>query len=205
MDTNQSIHLPPPKRKGEISLEEAIARRRSIRDFTPEPISASQLSQILWAAQGITDIPGGHRATPSAGATYPLEIFVVLGQNSIAGVGAVIYHYNVDKHSLSQHYKGDIRLELAAVALHEESIHEAPVVIVIGAEYERTLSRYGSRGTRYVHMEVGHAAQNIYLQATALGLGTVVIGAFNDEQVSQVLRLKGQIQPLYIMPIGKPA
>ena len=215
MDANQSIHLPPPKRKaihlpppkkkGKISLEEAIAGRRSIRDFTPELISALQLSQILWAAQGINDIPWGHRATPSAGATYPLEIFVVLGQNSIAGVGAGIYRYNVDKHSLSQHYKGDIRLELAVVALHEESIHQAPLDIVICAEYERTLSRYGSRGTRYVHMEVGHAAQNIYLQATALGLGTVVIGAFNDEQVSQVLRLKRRIKPLYIMPIGKPA
>ena len=204
MDTNKSIHLPPPKRKGEISLEEAIARRRSIRDFTPEPISTSQLSQILWAAQGITDAPRRHRATPSAGATYPLEIFVVLGRNSIVEVGAGIYHYNVDKHTLSQHYEGDIRLELAAVALHEESIHEAPLDIVICAEYERTLNRYGSRGTKYVHMEVGHAAQNIYLQATALGLGTVVIGAFNDEQVSQVLRLKRRIKPLYIMPIGKP-
>ena len=188
-----------------MSLEEAIARRRSIRRFAPEPLSLSQLSQILWAAQGLTDSLRKHRAAPSAGATYPLEIFVVCGKNSIAEVVAGIYHYRVDSHSLSLHYKGDIRLELARTALDQRFIYEAPVDIIICAEYERTAVRYGTRAERYVHMEVGHAGQNIYLQATALGLTTVAVGAFNDERVGEVLRLDKQYKPLYIMPVGRAA
>ena len=144
------------------------------------------------------------RAVPSAGATYPLEIFVVCGQNSIEEIEDGIYHYNVAHHSLTLHHKGDVRLDLARVALGEETIYQAPVDIIICALYERTTLHYGSRGERYVHMEVGHAGQNIYLQATALGLATVAIGAFYDEQVRQVLRLDKQYKPLYIMPVGRP-
>jgi len=188
-----------------MSLAEAITKRRSVRDFTPEPISQSQLSQILWAAQGITESPWRSRAVPSAGATYPLEIFVVGGDNTIEGIDDGIYHYNIDSHSLTRHHQGDVRLELARAALDQEFIYQAPVDIVICAEYERTLKRYGTRGERYVHIEVGHAGQNIYLQATALGLATVAIGAFYDEQVRGVLRLDKQYKPLYIMPVGKPA
>ncbi len=199
------IQLPSPSQKGSVSLEEAIARRRSIRDFTPEPISQSQLSQILWAAGGITNTRGRYRTVPSAGATYPLEIFAVCGRNSIEGIGAGIYHYNIDSHSLTLHYEGDVRLALARAALDQEFIYEAPVDIIICALYERTTGRYGARGERYVYMEVGHAGQNIYLQATALGLATVAIGAFNDEQVREVLRLDKQYKPLYIMPVGRPA
>jgi len=145
------------------------------------------------------------RAVPSAGATYPLEIFVVCGQNSIEEIEDGIYHYNVAHHSLTLHHKGDVRLDLARVALGEETIYQAPVDIIICALYERTTLHYGSRGERYVHMEVGHAGQNIYLQAAALGLATVAIGAFYDEQVREVLRLDKQYKPLYIMPVGKPA
>jgi len=144
------------------------------------------------------------RAVPSAGATYPLEIFVVCGQNSIEEIEDGIYHYNVAHHSLTLHHKGDVRLDLARVALGEETIYQAPVDIIICALYERTTLHYGSRGERYVHMEVGHAGQNIYLQATTLGLATVAIGAFYDEQVREVLRLDKQYKPLYIMPVGKP-
>lgn len=205
MNKQEQVPLPPPSRKGRMSLEEAIARRRSIRDFAPEPISQSQLSQILWAAQGISDAGGRYRTVPSAGATYPLEIFVVCGRNGITGIDDGIYHYNIDSHSLTRHYKGDVRVELAGAALDQEFIYEAPVDIVICAVYERTTGRYGSRGERHIHMEVGHAGQNIYLQATALGLATVAIGAFYDEQVREVLRLDKQYKPLYIMPVGKPA
>ena len=201
----EPIYLPSPSQKDSMSLEEAIVRRRSIRRFAPEPLSLSQLSQILWAAQGLTKGEGRYRAAPSAGATYPLEIFVVCGENGIAEVAAGIYHYNIDSHSLSLRYKGDIRLELARAALGEKAIYQAPVDIIICAEYERTVVRYGSRAERYVHMEVGHVGQNIYLQATALGLGTVAVGAFNDERVAEVLRLDKQIRPLYIMPVGRPA
>ena len=199
------IHLPSPSQKGGMPLAEAIARRRSIRDFTPQTISQLQLSQILWAAQGITDTRGEYRAVPSAGATYPLELFVVCGRNGVEGIDAGIYQYNIARHSLTLHYEGDVRLALAGAALGEEGIYEAPVDIVICAVFERTTLDYGSRGERYVHIEVGHAGQNIYLQATALGLATVAIGAFNDEQVREVLRLDKQYKPLYIMPVGKPA
>ena len=205
MSTSQPIYLPSPSSKGSISLEEAIARRRSIRDFTPQPISQSQLSQILWATQGITDSRGRYRAVPSAGATYPLEIFVACGTSGVEEIDAGIYHYNIDSHSLSLYHKGDVRLELARAASDEESIYQAPVDIVICALYERTLLHYGRRGERYVHIEVGHAGQNIYLEATALGLATVAIGAFHDEQVREVLRLAEPYQPLYIMPVGRPA
>ncbi len=202
---NSQIHLPPPSQKGSVSLEEAIARRRSVRDFTPESISQSQLSQILWATQGISDTWEKLRTVPSAGATYPLEIFVICGGNGIEGIDGGIYHYNVDSHSLTRHYAGDVRPELARAALDQEFIYQAPVDIVICAVYERTVTRYDARGERYVHMEVGHAGQNIYLQATALGLAIVAIGAFYDEPVRQVLRLDKQYKPLYIMPVGKPA
>ncbi len=200
---NNQIYLPAPAQKGGIPLAEAIARRRSIRDFTPEPISQSELSEILWAAQGITDKSWRCRTVPSAGATYPLEFFVVCG--GIKEMDDGIYHYNIDSHSLTRHYQEDVRLELAKAALTQEFIYEAPVDIVICAVYERTLRRYGARGERYVHMEVGHAGQNIYLQATALGLATVAIGAFHDEPVRTVLRLDKQTKPLYIMPVGRPA
>jgi len=204
MDNNQptQIHLPPPSQEGGMSLTEAISRRKSIRYFASQLISQLQLSQILWATQGTTDSPWGHRTVPSAGATYPLEVFVVCGGNGIEEIGDGIYHYNIDSHSLVQHHQGDVRVQLAKAALDQEFIHQAPVDIVICAEYERTLRRYGVRGERYVHIEVGHAGQNIYLQATALGLATVVVGAFNDEQVRQALGLDKRYKTLYIMPVG---
>ena len=205
MSQPSPIRLPSPSQKGSMSLEEAIARRRSVRDFASEPISQAQLSQILWSAQGITDTHEKCRAVPSAGATYPLEIFIVCGRNCIEEINEGIYHYNIDSHSLTLHHKGDVRLELARVALDQECIYQAPVDIVICAIYERTAMTYGARAERYVHIEVGHAGQNIYLQATALGLATVAIGAFYDEQVREVLRLDKQCKPIYILPVGKPA
>ena len=198
------IRLPLPSQKGTASLEEVIARRRSIRHFTSEPISQLQLSQILWVTQGISST-SRYRTVPSAGATYPLEIFVVCGRNSVEEIGEGAYHYDIAQHSLTLHREGDIRLELTQAALGQEFIYQAPLDIVICAEYERTLRIYGARGERYVHMEVGHVGQNIYLQATALGLSTVAVGAFRDEQVREVLRLDEQYKPLYIMPVGKSA
>lgn len=203
--TSNQIQLPPPAQKGSLWLEEAIAKRRSVRDFAPEALSQLQLSQILWAAQGITDARLKLRTVPSAGATYPLEIFVVCGRNGAEGIAEGIYRYQLDSHSLVLRRSGDVRLELARAALDEESIYEAPVNIVICAVYSRTLLRYGERGERYVHMEVGHAGQNIYLQATAIGLATFAIGAFRDDEVREVLRLDKQYKPLYIMPVGWPA
>lgn len=198
------IHLPPPSHKGEMPLEAAITQRRSVRSFTAKPVSLSQLSQILWAAQGITDTSRQYRAVPSAGATYPLEILVACGKEAIEEIDEGIYHYTIDNHSLTLHHRGDVRLELARAALDQEFIYEAPVDIIICAVHSRTQTHYGDRGERYVHIEVGHAGQNIYLQATALGLATVAIGAFHDEPVREVLRLDKQYKPLYIMPLGSP-
>jgi len=210
------IKLPPPQLKGKVSIEEAITKRRSIRRYRPESLTLSQLSQILWSAQGITR-DGKLRAAPSAGATYPLEIFAVIGKQAIIVIAseakqspsreelpAGIYHYEVDSHSLGLHFRGDLRLDLARAALDQGFIADAPVNIVICAIYPRTSYTYGRRGERYVHMEVGHVGENIHLQAVALGLATVEIGAFDDEEVRKVLGLEEQIKPLYIMPIGKP-
>jgi len=197
------IKLPPPLLKGKVSLEEAITKRRSVRRYRPESLALFQLSQILWSAQGVTG--GGRlRAAPSAGATYPLEIFVVIGKQAIEELETGIYHYEVDSHSLSLHKPGDFRIDLARAALDEGFIAAAPVDIVICALHTRTSYRYGRRGERYVHMEVGHVGQNIHLQAVALGLATVEVGAFDDEDVRKVLEVEEQIKPLYIMPIGKP-
>lgn len=197
------IRLPPPQLKGKLSLEEAIAKRRSVRKYSTEPLTLFQLGQILWSAQGITGA-GKLRAAPSAGATYPLEIFATVGKETVEELQAGIYHYQVDSHSLSLHRPGDSRRDLARAALDQGFIANAPMDIVVCALYPRTSYRYGRRGERYVHIEVGHVGENIHLQAVALGLATVEVGAFDDEEVRKVLGLEEQIKPLYIMPIGKP-
>jgi SagB-type dehydrogenase family enzyme len=206
------IKLPSPQLKGKVSLEETILRRRAVRRYRREPLDLSQLSQILWSAQGITGTRG-FRATPSAGATYLLEIFVVVGEQGIIGSQAKqaptelqvgIYHYEADSHSLSLHKPADLRPDLARATLDQEFIIDAPVDIVICALYHRTSYRYGRRGERYVHIEVGHVGENIHLQAVALGLAAVEVGAFHDEEVRTVLGVDEQIKPLYIMPVGKP-
>jgi len=206
------IKLPSPQLKGKVSLEETILRRRSVRRYRREPLDLPQLGQILWSAQGITGTRG-FRAAPSAGATYPLEIFVVVGKQGVIAseakqtpeeLQAGIYHYEADSHSLSLHKAADLRPDLARATLDQEFIIDAPVDIVICALYHRTSYRYGRRGERYVHIEVGHAGENIHLQAVALGLATVEVGAFHDEEVRTVLGVDEQIKPLYIMPVGKP-
>jgi SagB-type dehydrogenase family enzyme len=186
-----------------MSVEAAISKRRSVRRFRAQPLSLAQLSQLLWSAQGITGT-GGRRAVPSAGATYPLEIFVVIGAHGIESLAAGIYHYQVDNHSLSLHLSGDLRQKLADAALGQNLIASCPVGIVVCALHPRTAYRYGRRGERYVYMEVGHVGQNVSLQAVALGLATVMVGAFEDEEVRKVLKIEEQIKPLYIIPVGQP-
>jgi SagB-type dehydrogenase family enzyme len=197
------IKLPSPTPRGKLSLEQAISKRRSVRRFKDQPLSLEQLSQLLWSAQGITGT-GGRRAAPSAGATYPLEVFVVIGEHGVEQLAAGLYHYDVENHSLSLHQIGDFRQELADTALGQSSIAKCPAAMVICAIHPRTAYRYGRRGERYVHMEVGHVGQNVSLQAVALGLGTVMVGAFEDEEVGKALKLEEQIKPLYIIPLGTP-
>ena len=201
--TDELIQLPAPTLKGTASVEEIISKRRSIRQFKPEPATLAQLSQLLWAAQGKT-LDNGYRSVPSAGATFPLEIYVFVGEGMVVNLSAGIYHYKVDNHSLGLHLECDLRHEVAEAALGQESIENAPLSLVICANINRTTSVYGKRGERYVLMEAGHAGQNISLQAIALGLGTVMIGAFYDEDISEILKAGNEIIPLYIIPVGKP-
>lgn len=199
-----SVKLPPPKTVGTMSVEEAISRRRSTRSFTDEPLSLQDVSQLLWAAQGITDPVKNFRAAPSAGATYPLEIYVVVSKDGVEGLACGIYHYDPREHRLIRMLGSDLRSGLAEAALGQSSVKEAPISIVVTAVYERTTSKYGERGVRYVHMEAGHVGQNLYLQSTALGLGMVTVGAFYDDQVQKLLQLPEDQKPLYIIPVGHP-
>lgn len=194
------VKLPEPRPSGEMSVEEALAARRSVRSYQDEALSLTELAQLLWAAQGITAHWGG-RTAPSAGATYPLEVYAVVGE--VTGLEAGVFHYRPDGHLFVRRTAGDLRGELASAALGQGWVREAPVSLVIAARYERTTGRYGERGVRYVHIEVGHAGQNIYLQAEALGLGTVIVGAFDDQDVKTLLGIEEE--PLAIMPVGRPA
>ena len=197
------LALPPPVARGTVSLEEAIAVRRSVRRYSAEPLTLAQLSQVLWAAQGITH-GRRFRAAPSAGAIYPLEVFVVAGGDGVTGLAAGVYRYVVEGHSLERHRDGDYRQGLVAAAAGQRFIAQAPLDIVLCAHYGRTLWRYGGRAERYVHMEVGHVGENIHLQAAALGLATVMVGAFEDDEVATALAIEEGLAPLYILPLGRP-
>jgi SagB-type dehydrogenase family enzyme len=194
------IKLPEPVKKGEISVEEAIESRRSRREYADTPISLKEISQLCWATQGITDRRYGFRAAPSAGALYPLEIFIVAGNTELR---PAIYHYSPLDHSLKLIKSGDFREELARVSLGQSPIKNTPMNIVITAVYERTAKKYGKRAERYVHIEAGHVSQNVYLQAECLELATVSIGAFYDDEVREIISAPLGYIPLYIMPVGK--
>lgn len=194
------IELPNPNTAGALSLERLLAQRRSVRSYPPGALGLREVGQLLWAAQGITD-PQGLRTAPSAGALYSLELYLVAG--AVEGLAPGIYHYNQKKHRLLKHLAGN-RLEvLARAALGQDWVRDAAAVVVLAAVYQRTTGKYGDRGVRYVHIEAGHAGQNLFLQAEALGLGTVVVGAFDDDQVAGVLDLPKDERPLMLMPIGR--
>jgi SagB-type dehydrogenase family enzyme len=194
------IKLPEPKYDSKVSVEKAQLGRRSIRNYADEAMTLADVSQLLWAAQGITD-PAGYRTAPSAGALYPLEVYLVAGK--VGSLPAGIYRYKPRGHELLKVMDGDKRVELANAALGQTALKQAPATLVLTAFYERTTQKYRERGIRYVHMEAGHAAQNICLQAVSLDLGTVVIGAFHDEDIKKVMQLGGSEEPLYLIPFGK--
>jgi len=193
------IDLPEPQHDSDVSIEQSLLNRRSIRSYTGEPLTLQEVSQLLWAAQGITD-PRGFRTAPSAGALYPLELYLVAGD--VEDLTSGVYKYEPDGHQLARIIDGDKRAKLANAALAQPWVKEGAISIVFTAVYERTTIKYGDRGIRYVHIEVGHAAQNLCLQATAMGLGAVTVGAFHDEQVSKLLNLLEDEKPLYIIPVG---
>ncbi len=195
------IKLPQPRFSSDVSVEEALLKRRSVREYKDEPLTIAEISQILWSAQGITERRMGFRTAPSAGALYPLEVYIVIGK--VKDLVPGVYKYRPESHDIVLISSGDKRIDLYRVSLMQDCIKNAPVVLVISAIFERTTRKYGERGIRYVYMEAGHSAQNVYLQCESLGLGTVVVGAFDDEGVRRVLNLGKGETPLYLIPVGK--
>lgn len=196
------VVLPEPNYEGDVSVEAALLQRRSVWSYTGEPLTLPEIAQLLWAAQG-TNEPGGKRTAPSAGALYPLEVYLVAG--NVTGLEAGVYRYEPQPHELIRVLAGEKREVLSQAALNQSNIRQGAVDIVITAVYARTTQKYGERGIRYVHLEAGHAAQNMYLQAVSLDLGMVVVGAFHDDQVQEVLNLPEDAEPLYIIPVGRKA
>ena len=200
LSDNRAVKLPVPAYSGICSLENALFNRRSVREFKSDPLSLQQVNQLLWAAQGITDARNGFRTAPSAGALYPLQLYLAAG--NVTGLPAGVYQYLPENKEIVLHLDQDVRSALSRAALEQDWMSCAAIYLIIAAKYEKTMHRYGQRGRRYVDMEAGHVAQNIHLQASALDLGTVVVGAFNDEQVQGILKLPPGEQPVCIMPVG---
>ena len=188
--------LPLPVKNGSVSVEKAIGLRRSVRNFTSSRLTDQQISQLLFAAQGITDTSRGFRAAPSAGATYPLTCYLVTQEG--------VFRYLPEKHALESVKKGNQLQKLGEAAWGQSCVSSAPAVVVITAVFDQTTNRYGERGHRYVHMEVGHAAQNVHLQAAAMGLGSVPVGAFDDSAMAKALGCGDKEKVLYLVPVGVP-
>ncbi len=200
--TARHLKLALPRTRGDVSLEAALQRRRSVREFSGRSLALGEVAQLLWAAQG-ENRRSGYRTAPSAGALFPLEIYLAAGRVASLDPGA--YRYDPATHALASVRAGDLRGELARAALGQAWLADAPATLVIAAVAERTTAHYGSRGRRYVHMEAGHAGQNVCLQAAALGLGATMVGAFDDEAVEAVLDMKREAVPLGLLPVGRPA
>ena len=200
LNPGSMITLPDPDTSGGMSLTEALSLRRSIRSYRDAPLSLAEVSQLLWSAQGFTN-ERGFRTAPSAGATFPLEIFLMV--NNVEGLKAGIYHYLPADNALEFLREGAPAAELARACLSQSMISDGGAVLIFAADFDRTTGRYGERGIRYVHNEIGHASQNVHLQAAALDLGTVVIGAYRDEEVEEILNLDDELRVLYLMPVGR--
>ena len=194
--------LPKPAHEGSLFVEEAIKRRRTVRSFSSRPMKKQDLSQLLYAAQGITEDHGFKRAAPSGGALYPLDVYTVVGDKGVEGLEAGVYHYIPSGHRIEHVTTGDRKEELAKASLHQMWMAKPPLNFVITAQYSRICSKYGDRGVRYAMIEAGHVGQNIFLQAEALGLKAGIVGAFEDMKVINVLGIPKKHEPLLIMPVG---
>jgi SagB-type dehydrogenase family enzyme len=197
------VKLPPPAFQGKMSVAEALKKRRTVRQFAHRELDLAQVSQILWGTDGVSD-SRGLRTAPSAGATHPLEFYLVVGEGGVSGLAPGLYHYRPDSHSLELTQKGDLRAPVARASLNQTWMTEAPVMVVFAADYRRCTARYGDRGIRYTQIETGHAGQNLFLQAEALGLACGIVGAFQDRTLQETLHLPQQHEPLLIMPVGYP-
>lgn len=196
----EQIELPNPVYNSDTSIEEALHKRRSVREYLQEGLTLPEVSQLLWAVQGVTG-PRGKRTAPSAGHLYPLETYLVTQE--VAELPKGIYHYLPNEHALVRIAEKDVQDELTRAGSEQDSLRQAAAVIILTAVYERTSWKYGERTARYVHMEVGCAAQNAALQVESLGLGTVFIGAFQDDEVKRILALPENEHPLCLLPVGR--
>lgn len=197
--SEKRFELPDVRYESNTSVEEALQNRRSVRNFSDKPLLLTDVSQLLWAAQGFTD-NRGLRTSPSAGALYPLEVYIIADR--VDGLKSGIYKYNPKEHNIRLIKQGAFLSELSGAALGQTSVGDCSAALVYSAIYERTTQKYGDRGIKYVHMEVGHSAQNVCLQAIALNLSTVVVGAFNDSEVKSLINMPDEENPLYLIPIG---
>lgn len=197
--TKKTIDLPEPQHNSRTAIEQALLERRSQRAYADKHLTLAEISQLCWAAQGVTS-PGGFRTAPSAGALYPLEVFVAAAD--VEGLDPGIYRYQPENHRLVLEIRGDQTEALWEAGLHQSAIKQAPAVFVFTAVFERTMRKYHERGKRYALMEAGHAAQNLCLQGVSLDLATVPIGAFDDSRVARTLGLDENARPLYLLPAG---
>jgi SagB-type dehydrogenase family enzyme len=206
MDYQEGVmKLPPPKTEGTVSVEQAIKQRRTVRAFMAQGLDLNQLSQLLWAAYGITENSGFKRAVPSAGALYPMDVYVVVGKNSVKQIEAGVYHYEPKGHFLSLITQSDLRNVIARASLSQMWMAKAPLSLIITAEYKRVTVKYGKRGVRYAIIEAGHIGQNLFLQAEALGFKAGIVGAFHDKELIKIMNISPSHEPLLIMPIGYQA
>jgi SagB-type dehydrogenase family enzyme len=196
------MYLPDPMLDGDVSLERTIHQRRTIRSFESKALTLKQFSQLLWAAQGITEKGGFKRAAPSAGALYPMDIYGAIGKDCIEKLDPGIYLYEPANHSVSLVQEGDFRKDIAIASLGQMWMAHPPLTFVITAEYSRIMVKYGQRGIRYAMIEAGHIGQNIFLQSQAMGLEAGIVGAFEDEKVIKIMGIKKTHEPLLIMPVG---
>ena len=198
--------LPSPQLTGNMSVEQAIEDRRSVREYNDEPINISDVSQLLWAGQGITDPQYGLRAAPSAGQVYPLELYVIVGTGGVTGLPAGEYLYVPENNTLEKLINGDLRAQLATIADGQPWVQQGQVDIVITGNYQKMIDKYPDvpLSTRFVNLEAGHVGETIYLQAEPLGLATVSIGSFNENQMISLMHLQVNEEPIYIFPIGHP-
>ncbi len=196
----ETIRLPTPGLTGAVPVEKALRERRSLREFGTAALSLQELAQLLWAAQGVTR-PGGYRTAPSAGALYPLEVYTVAG--NVAEVAAGVYRYLPAEHRLVRVAEGDRRGAVASAALSQDWMRRAPAILLIAGVFERTARKYGGRATQYVHFEAGCAAQNVALQGAALGIGSVVVGAFDDAALAKAAGLAPGERPIALIPVGR--
>jgi len=201
LNKTHRVELLEPHRDGSISLERCIRQRRSVRNFRDQALTKVELAQLLWAAQGVTG-PDGARAVPSAGALYPLELYVLA--RNVASLAAGVHHYVTGRRKLFLATPEYDPAALIDATLGQDWIAAAPACICVAAVFERTSVKYGDRGHRYVCLEAGHAAENVMLQAVALGLVTTMVGAYSDDQVGRLFCLRAKEIPLCLIPVGRP-